>query len=188
MRVAFGAVVLADILFFLNNYIAGIAVFTLAQVVLIIRHGAGIGVLLRQGWSGTMLRLLIVAVSIGSVNFLILKFLFVPHATNPMFPVIAGYSLFLCCSLWTGIAAGSTDSFPEINARYIAAGLAILYLGDLMVGLNLVAPHDCLLIISTSRYMVFLSPRYYAYCFEWVPVVKICCTQANCICLKETVF
>ena len=158
MRGAFGAVVSADIAFFLNNYHIGIGVFSIAQVLLIIRNASGMMTLARRGWSAKVARLLFVAVIVGVVDFLLLKVLFVPHAANPMFPVIAVYSLLLCCSLWAGIACAIIGFFPEVNSRLVAVGVGMLYLGDLTVGLNLILPHDTSYIISTSLTWFFYLP------------------------------
>ncbi|MBN1760684.1 MAG: hypothetical protein JW863_20310 [Chitinispirillaceae bacterium] len=158
MRGAFSAIVGADVVFFLNNYYIGIGLFSLAQMVLIVRHVSGVAAMVQRGWSGNVLRLLLAAGSIGIVNFVLLKLLFVPQAANPMFPMITGYSFFLCCSLWAGIASNITGCLPKVNTRMAAIGVGILYLGDLTVGLNLILPHAKSYVISTSLTWLFYLP------------------------------
>lgn len=150
---------IADVSFFLDNYPVGIGAFTIAQVFFIFRNTPGISKIARKKSSGGKpLQLTLIAVAIATINCTILFFVFVPHAANPMFPIITGYSFFLCCSLFIGLATYHTRHFPTVNTRLIMMGVSLLYFGDLTVGLNIILPHTRGYIISTSLTWFFYLP------------------------------
>ena len=154
----FGAVVAADVAFFLDNYQAGIGLFSLAQIVFIVRHATGVPALVRSGQRAKILWLSLAAIVIVLVNVVLIRVLFIRHADNSMFPFIIGYSILLCCSLWAGVTSGLTGSLPKVNSRLVALAVVVLYCGDLAVGLNIVLPHDRSYIISTSLTWFFYLP------------------------------
>jgi hypothetical protein len=158
MRLAFSAVVLADLFFLCNNNMAGIGMFLVVQLLLIFRNGKGIIPLLAKGFTGENMWLLGIAAAVGGVNYLLIRFLFIPHSDNPVFPMIVGYSVFLCCSVWIGIAGNFTGYFPVANARMVAGGMILLYICDLTVGLNIILPHDRSYILSSSLTWFFYLP------------------------------
>ncbi len=156
---AFGFVFVADIAFFANNYFIGIGLFSCAQVLLIVRNATGIRAFFQSGsakaksWWLLLLAAVILAVNVG-----IIMTVFVRHAANPMFPIIIGYSFFLCISLYIGIATFLIGHFPRCSVNLIIGAVILLYAGDLTVGLNLILPPDRSQIISTSLTWMFYLP------------------------------
>jgi len=173
LSVVFAFFFIADIFFFLNNYIAGISAFTLAQICFIIRNSPGLSGLFAPGSAGkNILRLIMITSVVIVVNGAIVFFVFLPHAANPMFPIIVGYSFFLCCSLCAGLATSLTRHFPSVNTRLIILGVTLLYLGDLTVGLNIILPRSRGYIISTSLTWFFYLPALVMFALSGYRTVK----------------
>lgn len=159
MNIVFAVFFVADILFYNLNYTIGIAVFSLAQTVFIIRNSAELKALFsKENIKKRLPQLCTIAGIVLAVNTLILLVIFLPHAKNPLFPIIVGYSVFLCCSLFIGLTTRLTNQFPNRNSWFIAIGISMLYVGDLMVGLNIILPRDQSYIISTSLTWFFYLP------------------------------
>ncbi|MCW8965953.1 MAG: hypothetical protein OQK82_04585, partial [Candidatus Pacearchaeota archaeon] len=158
LRVIFSVVFVADIGFFLNNNTIGIILFAIAQMLFISRHLKGVASLKRYHPAKTIQKMVLSAVSVISVNCILMVMVFIPRSDHPLFGLVAGYSFFLCASVFAGIASIFIGVFPRINAILIMIAVFVLYCGDVMVGLNLMLTSEKALIISTSLTWTFYLP------------------------------
>lgn len=155
----FSIIFLADIGFYLNNNIAGIILFAVAQLFFILRHLRGITSMhQRMPGKRNVVRIMAVLPVVALINYILIVTVFIPRSEHPLFGMVIGYSIFLCISVCAGFATLFIGILPRINAILVASGVCILYCGDVMVGLNLMLSADKALIISTSLTWTFYLP------------------------------
>lgn len=160
LRATFALFTAAEVFFFTNNSPVGIALFSLAQVVFTIRNCSGLKKAFgSKNFRKSLLIMFLPATAVVCiVNVLFIKLFFIPHSANPLFPLIAGYSFFLCVSLSAAFLTRIIGNFSVRSSRIILIGGILFYLGDLTVGLNLVTPKNISYILSTSCTWLFYLP------------------------------
>lgn len=128
----------AEVAFFKDQPQIGMGIFAFSHIVMIIRHLGNIKAYIRSGeLKKQFLTWLLVGAGILTIDVIILVTLFGSFTKNPLYPILAGYSVFLCMSVGAGIATNVLGYFPKKNAKIITAGIILFYLCDLTVGLNI---------------------------------------------------
>lgn len=160
LSLGFGMIVCADVAFQLSVSGFGIALFSLAHLLLIVRNCAGCSALPRHtSWKQYRRILIVVIVGLGVAFGALNLFVFAPNAQHTVLPqLFAGYSVVLMGSLLTAVVAVMVQSFPAWNCRCIIGGMVLFTLGDILVGFNLTLPHARLYVITTSLTWVFYFP------------------------------
>jgi hypothetical protein len=152
----------AETVFFINNAMVGIIVFTAAQVILIIRNSTDIKSYVKSGLLKQNLRKwILIAVGILLINAIVLLIIYMRFDNNSLFPLVAVYSLILCCSVGAGFASRAIHFFPAKNINMITIGIILFYLGDITVGLNIIIDggvRPIEYICSTSLTWLFYLP------------------------------
>lgn len=158
MILVFGAIVFADIAFFIDQTYVGIGFFGIAQTLFIIRHGMAIKQSAPKNKNPLMWNI-ITAIIIGVLDYFIVFVIF--HGilgTSVLFFIIFGYSILLCVSLWFSWTAARHTFYPKTNAILIAIGMTLFFIGDILVGFNLVLEPGSMNIITKYFVWVFYFP------------------------------
>ena len=170
LAVAFGVIVLGDLLLLLRLHVAGVVIFALAQVALLVRHGAGLPARLRaDGWrrhgralaavvGGAVLLTALSAVALGALAPAALA----PGASAPggglRLAVGAAYALILAASLAAAWLVPVAGVLPGGRAVQAAAGMTLFFLCDLTVAGGQILPDPALRAVARASTFVAYAP------------------------------
>lgn len=126
----------AEISFILNKLILGIAFFGVCQILLSIRHSAGISKSIKEN----LKFLLFLGAVILIIVIILISTVFYPAlGMNVLFSSIIVYGIILGISLWIGIANYFIGTvFPKKNALMIMIGIILFFVSDILVGIEVI--------------------------------------------------
>ncbi|AUG57820.1 MAG TPA: hypothetical protein DCE02_02215 [Ruminiclostridium sp.] len=154
LKISYLMISAAEISFALDNLFFGIAFFVLCQIFLIIRHCAGFSN------SAKNKKLLISSgILVGIIVFVLIIAIFYPAlGMDNLFYLIIVYGIILGISLWAGIVNYFTGNFPKKNALLIVTGITLFFVGDFLVGIELITENEYSKNILNLILWIFYTP------------------------------
>ena len=153
-------IALADIaLGLLKTPYLGIILFSIVQMALIYRNGAGLYSIIKNNGYKDFLGSLI----INTVLSTILLLLILSNIINNMlrekvlFYIMIFYAFLISISLWTAVANMSLKLSPKLNSRLTVIGMISFILCDLNVGLSIALNKGTLWLIADSVIWIFYT-------------------------------
>ncbi|MCX7921191.1 MAG: hypothetical protein N3B21_04085 [Clostridia bacterium] len=160
LKVAFGLIVIADILMYIGQVMAGVGVFALVHAIMIYRNGTGIMEFIsNKGISKNKKAFLTYLIVIILFDVLSLTFLMYPPLKgNILFFIIAGYAAFLSISLFVALATIKIQKLPRTNAVLASWGITFFFLCDFTVGLYIILQPGSLKLFVDNLTWMFYTP------------------------------
>jgi hypothetical protein len=160
IKAVFLVIFIGDIAFNTGNPMIGVAIFSIAQILLINRNSNGFFTYLRSESSKKSEPFMIItAISLLIGNTLLLYFIFFKRlGLSPIFFGFTGYSMLLCVSLWIAWLTKKIRYFTPRNSLMISIGMTCFYLGDIVVGIGMIISDPPLRVIVTSLIWILYAP------------------------------
>lgn len=163
MRIIFVVIVVADVFFNRNMVLWGVPTFCLAQLALIERNGVGLRQAWRAGAAGR--REVIAAALILVLVFAVVLRFFANHVgLQPLFWMIAVYTVLLSISTLVALASVWVGHYPRANAMAMAVGMFLFVCCDITVMMRLgyaASGHITQSVTASCVTWIFYTPAVY---------------------------
>lgn len=155
LKIAYLTILIAEISFTLNKTILGIVFFGLCQIFLIMRHSAGISNSVKENKKFFLL----LGIVIITIVFILIATIFYPAlGMGTLFYSIIIYGTILGISLWIGISNYYIGHFPKKNALFIMIGIIFFFIGDFLVGIEIITEDIYIKNILNLFLWIFYTP------------------------------